>query len=429
MDDSLSSSTELHTSSPWKISKPVLGLLVFVFVLTSFSLGMFVGRQAGIRSLVPTGEGVVLGIGSTPSTTLSDDVDFGMFWDVWNHVKDNYYRQPVSDKELFYGALHGLLQGAGDPYSIYFDPEEAQRFNEDLEGSFGGVGMEIGIRDEQLQVIAPLPGTPAEKAGLRAGDKIYAIDEEDTFEMSVEDAVQKIRGELGTEVVLLIGRDDRGEVEEVLLTRSLIHVDSLKWEMKDGIATLTLSSFNPDVPVLFDQAIQEMLTQDVKGIILDLRNDPGGRLDVAVSVASEWVDGQPVLLERIQGVDHPMFGAGHPRLVGIPTVVLVNGGSASASEIVAGALGDYDFATLVGETTFGKGSVQDYQELEDGSSVKLTVAEWLTPLGGSIHETGITPDIIIEYTREDFEAGTDPQMDVALQVLAGTYVAPEKTNE
>ena len=414
----------IESSQPqWRVSRPIIGLLVILVVLTTFVMGFFIGRQTGQRDTVPDGEGQVTGVGEVPDY-LSEDVDFGLFWDTWNHVKDNYYQQPVSDIELFYGALHGLLSGVDDPYSVFFDPEETQVFNEELEGSFQGVGMEIGIQDDQLQVIAPLPGTPAERAGIKAGDAIYTIDGEDTTEMSVEDAVTRIRGEQGTIVVLMIASEGDKEAREVSVTREVIHIESVTWEIKDGIARVKISFFNEETGVLFREAIQEMMTQDVQGLVIDLRNDPGGLLDVAIEVASEWVNGKPVVKQRIRGVEQGFSGSGRARLVDLPTVVLVNGGSASASEIVSGALKDYGLATIIGETTFGKGSVQDYQELSDGSSVKLTIAEWLTPLGNSINEVGIEPDIFVEYTVEDFQAGRDPQMETALAFLNGTYVVP-----
>lgn len=389
-----------------------------MIVLTTFVVGFYIGRQAAVRDVVPVGEGQVL---DTGASYLADDVNFRMFWDVWNHIKESYYKQPVSEKDLFYGALQGLVSGVDDPYSVFFDPGDTELFTQELEGSFSGVGMEIGIRDDQLQVIAPLPETPAEKSGMRSGDKIFAIDGEDTTGITVEDAVFKIRGEVGTTVVLTIRHDGVDEIEEISIVRDTIEIDSLEWEIEDNIAIVSMYSFNDDTSRLFNSAIQEILTSDVYGVILDLRNNPGGLLDVAVDVASEWVNGRPVVVQRIQGVEQSLHGSGSPRLADIPTVVLVNGGSASASEIVSGALKDYDLATVVGETTFGKGSVQDYQMLPDGSSIKLTIAEWLTPLGGSINETGIEPNVVIEYTIEDFEAERDPQMDVAKQIISGTY--------
>lgn len=407
--------------SRWSSSRPVLALALAVVVLTTFVVGFQLGRVSGERNQVPEGQGRVIGGEDTPAY-LSKDVDFELFWRTWNYIKDNYYEQPVSDVQLFYGALHGLLSGAGDPYSVFFNPEETKAFNEELDGSFSGVGMEIGIRDDQLQVIAPLPETPAERAGLRAGDAIFAIDGEETYQMSVEDAVRRIRGERGTSVVLLVASKGDDVAREVTVVRDTIHIKSVTWEIDEqNLLIVKMSSFNEETVSLFREAIQEGMSAGVTGVVLDLRNDPGGLLEAAVRVAGEWVGNQPVVLQRVRGVDRPLAGAGTARLAGMPTVVLVNGGSASASEIVSGALKDYGVATIVGETTFGKGTVQNYEPLPDGSSVKLTIAEWLTPLGTSINKTGIEPDIEVVLTREDVEAEQDPQMDTARAILLGTY--------
>ncbi|MBI2485285.1 S41 family peptidase [Candidatus Uhrbacteria bacterium] len=403
-------------------SRSVLGLFFAVLIIVGFATGFFVGRETSGRARVPEGEGRVLGIGNFASPSFSEDVDFGLFWDVWNYIKDNYYRQPVSDKELFYGALRGLVAGAGDPYSTFFNPEDTEAFQEELNGSFEGVGMEIGIRDEQLQVIAPLPETPASRAGVLAGDKIFAIDGEDTSGMTVEDAVRKIRGPGGTAVTILFARDGRGEAFESTITRGTIRIKSVKWEVgEDNVARITIVFFNEEVFSLFEEAVQDILTKDVRGIVVDVRNNPGGLLDEVVRITGEWVAGRPAVIERVRGVDTPIRASGQARLAEMKTVVLVNGGSASASEIFAGALQDYGLATIVGEQTFGKGSVQDYQTLPDDSSVKLTVAEWLTPNGHSIHEVGITPDISVAFTAEDAAAGEDPQMEAAGEIILGTY--------
>ena len=400
---------------------PVVSLLGIVLVLTAFVSGYRIGAYQGARTVVPEGEGRVVGVGEVPKE-LMGDVEFRLFWDVWNEVKDRFYRRPVSDKDLFYGALEGLVRGAGDPYSTFFDPRDTELFNQELEGSFEGVGMEIGIRDGQLQVIAPLPDTPAERAGLMPGDKIYLIDDEDTTEMSLEDAVFNIRGERGTEVVLTIGRDGLTEVEEISVIRDVIEIDSLEWVIRDdGIMYVDMTFFNEDTAALFEEMTQAALRSDVRGLILDLRNNPGGLLNMAAAVAGEWVGSDVVVLEKLQDEERPLVARGNGRLRDIPTIVLVNGGSASASEIVAGALQDYQLATVVGEQTFGKGSVQDYKMLPDGSSLKLTISEWLTPLGRFIHDVGITPDIEVPFTREAFEAGEDPQLDTALAILDGTY--------
>lgn len=376
------------------------------------------GKQQGARAAVPPGEGQVLNQGAVPAS-LAEDVDFGQFWDVWNLVKEQYYRRPVSDKALFYGAIEGMVAAAGDPYTSYFDPDAAAKFQEALSGTFSGIGAQIGVKDEQLVVIAPLPDSPAERAGLVPSSAILAIDGVDTDGMSVEEAVSRIRGEAGTEVVLYVSRDGLVTAEEVSITRGTIVVESVKWDVDaNGIATISISEFNDDTSPLFNEAVNDILTKNAKGLILDLRSNPGGLLTSAIDVASAWVGYQPVVLEREQGNNHSFAGVSAPRLDGVPTVVLVDGGSASASEIVAGALQDYALATLVGTQTFGKGSVQDYRGLADGSAVKITIAEWQTPYGRTINETGLEPDAVVEYTKEDAAAGRDPQKETALEILA-----------
>jgi len=393
----------------------VVGMLVFLFF--AFTLGMLLGRQQGIRAAVPEGEGRVLDQGDIPAY-LSEDVDFKQFWDVWNFVKESYYRQPVSEKEMFYGALSGLVASTGDAYTVYFDPEDATVFRETLDGAFEGIGAEIGIKDERLQIVAPLPQTPAENAGLQPGDWIVFIDGIETTDMTVEQAVSLIRGEKGTTVVLSIFREGEEELREVPIERDKIVIDSVRHEVdENGIMTISIFTFNGDTNELFNKAVNEALSKDVRGIVLDLRSNPGGLLTSAIDIASAWVGYDIVVIERMQNDEETFSGLTAPRLQEIPTVVLVNGGSASGSEIVAGALQDYGYATVVGEQTFGKGSVQDYRELSDGSAVKITVAEWFTPDGRTINETGITPDVEIEFTLEQFDEGQDPQKEEAVRIL------------
>ena len=256
------------------------------------------------------------------------------------------------------------------------------------------------------------------------------IDTVETFGMTVEEAVSRIRGDGGTQVMLTISRVGTEGVFDVTITREKIVIDSVKWSIDEqNVLTISISTFNHDTTSLFNEAVQEALTADVAGIILDVRGNPGGLLTTAIEIASAWVGYDTVVIERIQDESNSYKGVMAPRLQDIPTVVLVNGGSASASEIVAGALQDYGFATLVGTQTFGKGSVQDYRELEDGSAVKITTAEWYTPKGRTIHEVGIMPDHEILFAVEDFQSGIDPQHDVALQILFGTYVSPSEESE
>ena len=345
--------------------------------------------------------------------------DFQIFWDVWESVQDEYVEQPIEEADLFYGAMYGLIASLQDPYSEFYDPETAEAFNEELSGSFSGIGVEVGVKNDLLVVIAPLDGSPGEKAGLRAGDKIIAIDGEETFFISLDQAVSLIRGEEGTDVVLTIVSGDNSP-RDITITRQTIDHTGLRWEIiDDSIAHLKLSSFDQDTENLLNKFIREVDDNNqIKGIVLDLRNNPGGFLDMAIEVASEWIEQGIVLRERDNmGEERQHHARGRARLSNIPTVVLVNEGSASASEIVAGALQDYELATIVGVTTFGKGSVQKYETLEDGSAYRLTVARWYTPLERAINEVGVSPDIEIDLTEDDFNNDRDPQLDKALELL------------
>jgi carboxyl-terminal processing protease len=407
---------------------------IVVTGVLAFSSGMAVSRVNGGMSATSTSMASasrdVLGVGSNAPDGVQIPADFKQFWELWSELKSRYYKQPVEDSTLFYGAMKGLAESLGDPYTAFMEPVTAEEFSQSLQGKFEGIGAEIGIKNEQLQIIAPLADMPAARAGLRAGDLILEIDGVDTWGMTTDQAVYRIRGNKGTIVKLKIGRvtvtkdaqdRDQKNVEtlEVPITRDVIVVKSVKVEYpQEGIALIEISNFNQDTNELFHAAVEEVIKKDVKGIILDVRNDPGGYLDRATYVASEWVGNRPVVLERQRGVITERFsGTGNGRLASIPTVVLVNEGSASASEIVAGALQDYGLATIVGKTTFGKGSVQDYSEFADKSSYKITIAEWLTPKERSIQETGIKPDVEVDKTPEDINADRDPQLDKALEIL------------
>lgn len=415
-------------STTTRFPRSVTILFSILFITTAFSIGFFVGEARTARTLVPEGEGRVSGVGDVPSY-LAEDIDFENFWDIWNFVKEEFYQQPVSDKDLYYGSLKGLLSGLDDPYSVYFDPEEASEFAASLEGAFEGIGAEIGIRDEKLQIVAPLDNSPAQQAGLLPGDWIVLIDEVETLGMTVEEAVTLIRGEKGTEVVLTVSREGEDALIEIPIIRDKIVIDSVKWRIdENNIMLIDLSTFNHDTTELFNEAVQEALAADVEGIILNLRSNPGGLLTTAIDVAGAWVGYDPIVIERMQNEAVTFEGLVAPRLQGVKTVVLVNGGSASGSEIVAGALQDYGYATVVGSQTFGKGSVQDYREFGDGSALKITTAEWFTPNGRTINESGITPDIEVSFTVEEYQAGIDPQLETAIEIILGNY-EPEVIKE
>ncbi len=400
--------------------------LVLLFILGGFALGVQVGKHQEKEEARRIGQ--VLNRNAPPSY-ISKDVDFNQFWEVWERVRDNFAHQPVSETQLFYGAMKGIVFALGDPYSAYLDPDQAAEFARELGGLFEGIGAEIGFRDSRLIIVSPLPDTPAKRAGLEPGDSILEIDGLDTTGMPLEVAVSKIRGPKGTSVTLTIFREGFTEPKEFVIARDQIIVRSVKWNMVDQkgkevksggtYGLITINQFNEDTVKDFDAAAREILLRDPKGIILDLRNNPGGYLDAAVEVAGGWVDRMVVVTERFTDDKKTEFRPSRKAtLRGIPTVVLVNKGSASASEIVAGALQDYGLATVVGETTFGKGSVQNYEDFPDGSAIKLTIAEWFTPKERSIDKHGIAPDIEVKRSEEDFKADFDPQFEKALEVLA-----------
>lgn len=398
------------------------GRVVFysLSILVALALAFFLGRYSNgskdIAQVFNVFDGQVLN-----KQTSAQNVDFKMFWEVWDILKRDYVeRDQLTDKKLFYGALSGLVSATDDPYSVFLNPEEAKAFEEDLSGTFEGIGAEIGFRNDMLTVIAPLEGMPAIKAGLQAGDKIYAIDGKTTIGLNVDEAVKKIRGPKGTKVTLTIIRAKDSKPLDITITRDTVVVKSVTtdYNQTNKIFTIKISSFNNDSEDLFNQAVQEVLLKKPKGLILDLRNNPGGYLETAVVIASEWIKEGLIVTEQFgdsKKIDHNSIGTG--RLANIPTVVLVNQGSASASEIVAGALKDNGLATLIGEKTFGKGSVQVLRQLEDGSVIKVTTAKWLTPQGNNINEQGIEVDTKVEITAENQAENKDLQLDEAIKYL------------
>ncbi|MFA6533751.1 MAG: S41 family peptidase [Patescibacteria group bacterium] len=391
--------------------------LAAVLLILSFTAGLWFGQ----RTIIGSGRGQVVNlpaVGAKPAF-LGKDVDFNLLLETWQIIKQDYVgRGKTLDSEMFYGALEGLVASLGDPYSSFFDPRATTEFSQELSGSFEGIGAEISIKKDQLLIVAALPESPAEKAGLRAGDKILAIDSQPTAIMTLYQAVDKIRGTKGTKVKLLIVRDGWSEPKEFEIVRDEIHFDSVSWQFRpDGLVYLEVVSFSDDTLKLFNQAVTEIITKKPRGIILDLRGNPGGYLDEAVAMASEWIETGPVVLEAYEDRQEPYLTNGQARLKDYKTIVLVNGGSASSSEIVAGALQDYKKASVVGEQTFGKGSVQELRLLSNNSAIKLTIAYWLTPQGRQINETGITPDIIVERTKEDYDNDRDPQLAKAVSLL------------
>ncbi len=395
--------------------RALLALIVLFAVGLSFASGMVVGRGEAPPASARPSDVANQGASAPASLHLGKDVDFNQFWEVWGILKQRFYK-PLDDKNLYDSAVKGLVAGAGDPYTLFMTPDEAKQFTDDLDGAFDGIGAEIGVKNGQLQIIAPLPDTPAMRAGLAAGDAILAIDKASTQGMSVDEAVSKIRGQAGTQVTLTV-RHGKEAPKDVAITRATITVDSVTSNVDHGIATITISIFGPDTPSLFSKAVTDALAQGAKGVILDVRGNPGGLLTDAIDVASAWVGDRTVVREKGPNDDQTYDGHGPARLAGLPTVVLVDGGSASASEIVAGALQDDGFATLVGTQTFGKGSVQDLIDLSDGSAVKVTIAAWHTPKDRSINGTGITPDVVVALTDKDIHDKRDVQKEKAVAII------------
>ncbi|HEY2004467.1 MAG TPA: S41 family peptidase [Candidatus Saccharimonadia bacterium] len=354
-----------------------------------------------------------------PFLKLTHNIDFSSLNSVYSLMQRDFDGK-LSDQQALDGAKAGLVAAGGDPYTVYFTAKEAKDFSDELNGKLSGIGAEIGEKNGLITVIAPIDDTPASKAGLRAGDVIARINNEDTTSMSVDEAVSKIRGNAGTKVTLKIARKDASQPIDLTITRADIHVPSVKWSLKNGnIAYINVMQFSTDTADLVNKAAGDLKNQGATKVVLDLRNDGGGYLDAGVSVASQFLDtGKVVVSERTDGKTVDTLTAKDGGLLrGMPTVVLINGGSASASEIVAGALHDNGVAKLEGEQSFGKGSVQEIKNLPDGGELKVTVAHWYTPGGVNINKQGLTPDVKVSLTTDDFTAGRDPQLDQALQML------------
>lgn len=403
-------------------------VVALLFSGAFFILGFFAGNAKSVKDEVTADNGSIdiKKVVDLYGRSRSDKVSFEQFWNVWNMVKSNYVEQPVDETKLFYGAIKGMVAGLDDPYSVYLPPKKAEEFAADLAGEFSGIGAEIGMKDEQLIVIAPLPSSPAEKAGLKPKDRIFKIDEKETQGLTVEEAVGKIRGPEGTQVKLTIASDGEDKIREITLTRQKINIPTVTFEKKaNNIAYIRISHFNDETVTEFDSAVNKTLEMKPKGIILDMRSNPGGYLDASVDVASEWVKEGVVVKERFyDGKVRDYETTGKHRLAGIPTIVLVDAGTASGAEIVAGALQDYGFATLVGEKTFGKGSVQNLEVLGDGSALKLTVAKWFTPKDRQITGQGIPVDVEMkemfvknEKPKADEPQFTDKGVEKAIELL------------
>jgi carboxyl-terminal processing protease len=358
--------------------------------------------------------------------------EIALYWEVWNRVEEQFYGGVPKDAPVAYGAIKGSLATLNDPYTLFLEPEPAAQEKADLEGQFGGIGAYVQ-RDEAGNVILePMRGQPAEEAGLKKGDILIGVNDQDiTPEMSTEDVIAMIRGEIGTEVVLVVKREGVESPIEITVTRAVIETPSATWtilEQAPTIGYVQLTSFTERSNEELNQAFEELADQGAEAYILDLRNNGGGLLETAINVASQFLRDGIVMTEDRQNEGERVYEV-RPggKVLDQPLVLLVNGGTASASEIVAGALQDYQRSPLIGEKTFGKGSVQLIYELSDHSRLHVTVAKWFTPNGHRIDQVGLSPDIEVLITEEDRAAGRDPQLERAISFLQnGEYAGYTK---
>lgn len=396
-------------------------VVIILLAGAGFFSGFFVGSKEGgdIDATIPlSGDGAL-----TPTV-----IDFSPLWKSWNVINEKFVAATttnnVTDEDKLYGAIQGLAGSLNDPYTVFLPPEDSEIFEDDINGNFEGVGMEIGIRDDILTVIAPLKGNPAERAGIKTGDKILKIDNTPTDRMTIDKAVKLIRGKSGTAVVFTILREGEDELLEKDVIRGTIQIPTIDTEFRgDGVFVIKLYNFSAISPNLFRDALRDFILSGADKMLLDLRGNPGGFLEAAIDMASWFLPaGKVVVTEDFGENERPRIhrSKGYNIFTDkLKMAILVNQGSASASEILAGALQQHGKAKLVGGRTFGKGSVQELVKITPDSSLKVTVARWLTPNGQSISDGGLTADVEVKLTKEDFEAGFDPQLDKAVEILIG----------
>lgn len=393
-------------------------ILGIVIALVFYNLGFNSGKEhlsSSITGIENTDEGIPV------------NIDFAPFWRAWNLINEKYVPasttvKAVGSQEKIWGAIQGMTSSLGDPYTVFFPPVESKLFEADIRGNFEGVGMQILAQDGAITVIAPLKNSPAEKAGIMAGDRIIKIGDKETSSISTEEAVQLIRGAKGTPVTLTVFRSGEGEPFDVKITRDVINIPTINTkELPGGIFDIELYNFSAQSPNFFRAALREFILSGNDKLILDLRNNPGGYLEAAIDMASWFLPSSKVVVREDFGPtqDEKVYRSKGYNVFSddLKFVILVDGGSASASEILAGALAEHGKAILVGDKTFGKGSVQELVDITSETSIKITIARWLTPNGISISQNGIEPEFIVKYTLEDREAQRDPQLDKAIEIL------------
>jgi len=389
--------------------------LILILVL-GFYGGYYFGKRGFIFELRKNPPEVKI-INQYPA---KENIDFGLFWEVWNLIDTIYLERPVDHQKMLYGAISGMIASLDDPYTSFLSPDVNKAMTDALNGTYHGIGAELSLKDSQLIIVSPLDGSPAKKAGLKPGDKILAIDGESAYGLSVNDAVLKIRGKEGTPVKLNIQTGDE-EARDVTIIRDVITVSSVTWEDKgDGTAYIRVSRFGGETNKDWDKAVSELTVQmkELDALIVDVRGNPGGYLQSAVYLAGEFMKNKTVLYEETpEGTQIPYDTSRVGAFQKVPAIyVLIDEGSASASEILAGSLKENNNVTLVGKKSFGKGTIQDAKDFKDGSGVHITIAKWLTPKKTWVHKIGITPDVEVEITKENIEQSKDTQLEKAVEL-------------
>jgi len=416
-----------------KTTKYILGIFAILILVTGSFAGGFVTRHALAQTGLFPGftdsphPEIVLPPTITPPTTDQTlatpselETLFAPFWEAWNLIHERYVKQPVDDTLLMQGAIRGMMEAVGDDYTYYMDPQVYDSTTSSISGEYEGIGAYVDTEGEFLTITSPIEGSPAEAAGLRPQDMIISIDGEDMTGFTPEEARQRVLGPAGTTVVLTIQRKGESEPLEISIVRAKITIPSVTGEMLDnGIAYIDINTFGDNTTDELNAKMDELLAENPKGIILDLRFNPGGYLHTAIEVVSQFINEGVVVIEQYGDGSRDTYSAlGNGKATDLPMVVLVNEGSASASEIVAGAMQDYGRAPLVGMQTFGKGSVQIFSPLSnDQGAARVTIARWLTPKERTIQDIGLTPDYVVERTEDDFSNNRDPQLDKAIEVL------------
>lgn len=411
-----------------KTLKTILIVLVVMVVgLGSFAGGFVTGHMLPFGNVFnPDDTNVFVSSTASPEQQSATPEEmqalFAPFWEAWNLVHENYVDQPVDDVALMRGAISGMMEALGDQHSSYMNPEDYEQANSSLEGEYEGIGAYVDTTTDYLTITSPIPGSPAEEAGLLPGDQVVAIDGEDMTGIDAELVRLRVLGPAGSTVHLTVFREGEDGLLEFDIVRAKITIASATGEMLDNdIAYIQVTTFGSKTMPELEAALKDLMAQNPKGIILDLRNNGGGYLQTAVEVTSQFVDEGVALYEQYgdgRRTTYDVMPGGMATDPTIPMVVLINEGSASASEIVAGALQDLGRAKLVGTVSYGKGSVQNWIPLSgDNGAVRVTIAKWLTPNEKTIHEIGLTPDYPVELTAEDREADRDPQLDEAIKIL------------